>query len=384
MIVSLLLLTSCWDRNELTEMGIVAAIAIDKNSKTGEYEITSQFLRPAAESTQAPSPERPYLLVSNTGKTIFEAKRKSNQTTDRQGFFAHNKVIIISEQIAREGLTPVLDSFQRGKEIRGHVWLCIAKGVEAKEILDIKSDNIARIPAIYLDSLISHAEQGSATLNILNYTKKTLAAGIDPVAGVLTIEPMDIEPFQRIRLSGGAAFHKDQLKGFLNEKEVRGYQWITAEKEAKTGAISLPSLLENEKFVSVEVREVSSNIKPIVQGADQISFAIEVYQEGRITELQAIGQFEDRKQHADYLKSMEEENKKLIEEEIELVMNKAQKELQSDIFGFGSALNKDYPDVWNKVKDRWSDIFPTVPYTVNATVEIPSTLLMQGPFQPEP
>jgi spore germination protein KC len=382
-IIFVLLLTGCWDRNELTEIGMVAAIAVDKDSKTGGYEVTSQFLRPAAESTLTPSPERPYLLVSTTGNTIFEAKRKSNQTTDRHGFFAHNKVVIISEEVAREGIMPVLDSMIRGKEVRGHVWLCIARGVKAKEILDIKSDNIARIPAMYLDSLNRNAEQGTATLNLLTYFKDTLGQGINPVAGVLTIEKTDTEPFERVRLLGGAVFHEDRLKGFLDEKEIRGYHWITSTEAAQTGVLSFPSELEKGKFVTVEVREVQATIKPEVKGEADISFTIEVYEEGRITAEQAIGQFEERKQHVDYLFQVEEENKKLIEEEIDLVVKKAQKEFKADIFGFGRALNKDYPQVWNKVKDNWDEIFATVPYTVNAEVEIPSSMLIQGPFQPE-
>ncbi|MFC0559444.1 Ger(x)C family spore germination protein [Halalkalibacter alkalisediminis] len=382
-IILVLLLAGCWDRNELTEIGIVAAMAIDKDPDTGEYEVTSQFLRPAAESTQTPSPERPYLLVSHTGKTIFEAKRNSNQTTDRHGFFAHNKVVIINEELAREGLLPIIDSFKRGKEIRGHVWLCIAKGVDAKEILGVKSDNIARIPAMYLQSMINNAEQGAATINILNYFKQTLGEGIDPVAGVLTIESIDTEPYERVKLTGGAVFKKDQLKGFLNENEIRGYNWIKGEGPANTGAISLPSLLEEGKFVTVEVRDVSAQIKPKVDGNDQISFTIDVYQEGRITAQQAtVGPFEDRKQHVDYLKLIEEENQKLIEDEIHLVVEKAQKEFQSDIFGFGRALEKEYPKVWQNVKDNWSETFAHVPYTINADVEIPSSMLLQSPFEP--
>lgn len=57
-------LVGCWDVQELTELGIVTAIAIDKDEETGEYILTSQYLRPSAESTFAPSQEEPFLIVS--------------------------------------------------------------------------------------------------------------------------------------------------------------------------------------------------------------------------------------------------------------------------------------------------------------------------------
>ncbi|WP_227937544.1 Ger(x)C family spore germination protein [Alkalihalobacillus deserti] len=378
----LLLVTGCWDRRELTEIGIVSALAIDKNPDTGDFEITSLFIRPSAESTQTPSPERPFLLVTTTGKTIIEAIRKSSQTTDREGFFAHNKVIIINEQIAKEGLIPVMDTFQRGKDIRGYVWLCIAKGTEAKNVLQIKSDNISRIPANYLNSLIENAEEEAAKINFLTYNKEALSEEKDPVAGVLSIEKIEKEPFERVKFSGGAVFQKDKLKGFLTERETRGYHFVTGEGPANQGVISLPSVLEKGKFVTIEVRNVTSQIKPEVKG-NQISFTIEVKQEGRIAEQQATGQFKDRKEQVDYFRKIEEENKKRIEEEVNLVVKKAQQEFQTDIFGFGRALNKDYPDVWNNVKDNWDERFADVPYTVNANVDITSSLLLQGPLEPK-
>ncbi|WP_209121597.1 Ger(x)C family spore germination protein [Alkalihalobacillus sp. BA299] len=381
-VVLILFLAGCWDRKELTEIGMVAALAIDQNPKTGEYEVSSQFLRPAAESTQTPSPERPFLMVTTSGKTIFEAMRGTNKTTDRKGFFAHNKVIIINERVAKEGLIPVLDALQRGKEIRGYVWLCIAKDVDASKILEMKSDNIARIPAKYINSLIDNAEQEAAKINILTFQKKMLASGIDPVAGVFITEKTVTEPFERIKLIGGAVFQKDKLKGFLNDKETRGYHWVTEEKAAQLGAVSLPSLLEEGKFVTVEVRKVRSQIKPEVKGENQFSFTIEVKEDGRITDQQASEKFEDRKQQVDYFRKIEAENKKLIEEEIDLAVKKAQ-QYKTDIFGFGQALNKENPEVWNKVKDNWEEIFADVSYEVNANVDITSSVLLQGPLQPE-
>ncbi|MGO4887550.1 Ger(x)C family spore germination protein [Anaerobacillus sp. MEB173] len=378
-----LFVTGCWDRQELTEIGIVSAVAIDKNPDTGEYEITAQFLRPAAESTQTPSPERPFLLVTTTGKTIFEAVRKTNQTTDRRSFLAHNKVIIISEEVAKEGLVPVLDPFQRGKEIRGYVWLCISKGINGKEILGIKSDNIARIPANYLNSLIDNVENNAATINMLTYFKEVLGEGKDPVAGVLSIEKTKTEPFQRVKLSGGAVFQKDKLKGFLNEMETEGYHWVTGNGNADTGVITLSLGEEEGQFVTVEILNVSAKTIPEVNGENQISFTIDIDEEGRLTDQEMIGQFKERKEQLDFLKEVEEENRKTIEEEINAVLKKAQQDYQADIFGFGETLSKEYPDVWNKVKDNWDERFPEVAVTVNVNIEITSTVLLQGPMEPK-
>jgi len=85
-IISLLLLSGCWDRNKLIDIGIVVGMAIDKDPDTGEFTLTSQYLRPAAESTQTPTPDPPFLMVPTTGKTIPDIMRKANQTIDRKNF----------------------------------------------------------------------------------------------------------------------------------------------------------------------------------------------------------------------------------------------------------------------------------------------------------
>ncbi|WP_102345050.1 Ger(x)C family spore germination protein [Bacillus sp. Marseille-P3661] len=381
-ILCILLLSGCWDRKELNQIGIVAAIGIDKDQDTGDFLFTSQVLKPAAESTQTPSPDKPFLLVSTTGKTIFEAIRKTNQIVDRRGFYAHNKVIIISEELAKEGLLPILDSFQRGKEIRGYVWIGITKDTSARKILETKTMGVSRIPANFLKNVFENTPHhlNSTSINMLSYYKDSLAEGIDPVAGVLNIEDNENSSQKKnVKLSGGAVFKGDKLVGFLNDSETRGYRWVKGDIE--TGAISLPSLLHENKYATVEVTKMDATIKPEVNG-ERISFTIDITQEGLLTEQQATETFESSKQLVDYLDALEKENKKIIEEEINKAINKAQS-LQADIFGFGTTLNKEDPDTWNRVKEDWSERFAEVPYSLNVNVNITSSGLMKGPFKPE-
>ncbi|KAA9028543.1 Ger(x)C family spore germination protein [Niallia endozanthoxylica] len=382
--LSILLLSGCWDRKELKEIGIVGAIAIDKDPETGEFILTSEILNPAAQSSQNPSPGKPFLLETTTGKTIFEALRKTNQMVDRKSFYAHNKVIIVSEELAREGLISVLDSFYRGKEIRGYVWICITKETSARKILEAENVGVSRIPANFLKNVFEQTAShlNSVSTNMLTFYKDALEAGTNPVAGVLLLEEKDKDKHSQksnIRLSGAAMFKKDKLIDFLNESETRGYRWITG--DIKTGAISLPTDLQEGKFVSVDVVSMNAKIVPDVKG-EQISFSIHITEEGKVTEQQATVKFNDSKQQIRFLEALEEENKKVMEEEIKQVIEKAQA-FQTDIFGFGSALNKKYPEIWNQVKDEWPERFADVTYSLHVKVNITSSGLMKGPFKPE-
>lgn len=380
----MLILTGCWDRRELNQLGIVSAIGIDKDPDTEEYILTSHVLKPSELSVQNSSSRKPYNVVTTTAKTIFEAIQKSNNLSDREGFYAHNKVIIVSEELAKEGLLPILDSFKRGKEIRGYNKLFISKNSQAIDLLTLKSSGINPIPGNMYDDLAKNTNHqfGSTSINIINYYKDTIESGIEPVVGVLQIEENKSNPTEKvIRITGGAAIKNDKLAGYLDETETSGYQLIKG--DISTGVISLPSVLEKNKFVSIEVINTNSKIKPEVKSGE-VSFTIIVNIEGRLTEQQSnIIKFKEREQQVKYLNKLEEVAEKQIEEEINTVVKKAQQDFKTDIFGMGKSLFKENPAAWMNVKENWPETFAQVPFKVTAKVNISSSTLFKGPFVPE-
>ncbi|MFC0027619.1 Ger(x)C family spore germination protein [Neobacillus cucumis] len=375
----LLLLTGCWDRTELKQLGIVMGVAIDKDPDSGEFIVSTQMLRPGAISTQMPSSEKPVEKVVTTGKTIFEAIRNSNLEFDRKGFYAHTKVIVIGETLAKEGLLPVLDFFQRGKEVRGYVYVCIAKNTQANEILGIERGGIESIPAFRIRDMIEDTkfQLKAAQINLLNFYKESMGSGIEPVAGVLKIEK-DKFSKKHVKLSGGAVFNKDKLVGYLNEHQTIGYRWCKS--DVQSGAVSIPSPVNENRYESVEVKKADTTIKPQLKGKE-ISFIINVEGVGIITEQEVMKPLEDNTKKLEHTQKTEEKMNKQIEKDIKLAIEKAQKEFHADIFGFGRALNKEEPKVWNAIKEDWNDRFAEVPYTVNVHFKIKTTGLMRGPSQ---
>jgi spore germination protein KC len=380
-ITCLALLTGCWDRTELKELGIVLGIAIDKDPETGEYILSSQMLRPSALDAQSSSSAPPFERVVTTGKTIYEAIRKANLEFDRKGFFAHNKVILIHEDVAKEGMLPVLDSFKRGKQVRGFVYICITKDAQARKILESTTTGMESQPSIHLKNMIDNADFQftAAKIDLLNFYKQSLSSGMDPVVGVFEFEENNVSK-KHVKLSGGAVFSKDKLVGYLTEKETRGY--LLGKGKVESGALSIPSPIDEERYESIEVKKASAKITPKIIG-DKISFTISVTAEGIIVEQQATGKFKSIAEQLDYMKKLEDKMKQLMKDEINMAIEKAQKQLKADIFGFGSSINKEYPKAWKKVKTDWIKQYPDVPYTVNVKFSINTTGTMKGLFQPE-
>lgn len=75
-------------------------------------------------------------VLTSTGDTIFDIERSLAIREGRQDFYGHLKIIIISEEVAREGIEPVIDFFSRRREVQQNIQLAIANG-EAREVLSV-------------------------------------------------------------------------------------------------------------------------------------------------------------------------------------------------------------------------------------------------------
>jgi len=384
MILSTLLLTGCWDRREINDIGIVVAVGLDKDDVTGKILMTSQVVRPGSLKKEGGGQSSsPVEIITTQGNTIAEAVKNISQQFDRIAFFAHVKVLVISEQLAKEGLLPLIDFFMRNSNTRNLAWLIIAKDGKAKDIL-ITNYGIENVQATYLDNMITNKGENSevSTPDVLTYLK-AIASENNPIGGVMEIVEQPTMPTkekkpsttQGVQLSGTAVFKKDKLVGYLDKMETRGLNWVTGKVE--NTIINIPSPNKNDKLIAIAITKASRNITPkMING--EISFTIEVKVDGNIAELQDTAHyFKD----PDSFATLEKKQNEMIEREIKTTLDKVQMELGSDILGFGSAYSKKYPQEWKSIKDDWDTIFPSVSYEVKVDAKLRRLGLILKPIK---
>jgi spore germination protein KC len=157
------------------------------------------------------------------------------------------------------------------------------------------------------------------------------------------------------------------LVGWLNDEETRGILWIRNEFESGVIAVSIPKKKGGGR-ISAQIWKVSTKIKPIIHNG-KLKIKIETY--GGIEIFENSSKLDlGNPTVLDTLQSMYEKD---VETRIQLTLDKAQKKLKSDIFGFGQAVNRSYPKMWETdYKKRWNNIFP------NLEVEVDSHITVQG------
>lgn len=395
-LLMLLTVGGCWSRREVEDLAIVMIIGVDKVKIKGmeQFRWTFRVVRPGQLAKGGESGgggggggTLPVSwLASSLGDTPFEADRNFASRSPRRTFMAHSQVIIIGEQLAKEGLHEVLDIFLRHKDIRLRNWVVVTKG-EAIELMTAEPE-LETLLSEEMSQLISisgpRLSEGTA-LDLKDFALVLLSPGIDPVtAWMELLTPpetrtmaeggMEAKPVPKtVRYHGGAVFRKDKLVGFLGDHHIMGYLYIKG--QAKGGVIPYRLPGEKEKSFAYSIVRSSSEIKPVIKEG-KISFEIKIDSEGDLAEsLETKGIAKQ-----EIIQEMEQSLQSVIKLYAESALYQAQKKYQADIFGFGATLHRKEPKIWKQVEQDWYSIYPDIPIKVTVKAKIRRTGMISDPL----
>lgn len=367
------LLSSCWSSRQLNELAIATAIGIDKLGD--QYLVSVQLIVPSAISNvKGSATGTAVTTIRSTGDTIFEAIRRMTKDTPRRVYMSHLRIIIFSEELAREdGLLDTLDFFSRDHEYRTDFFLGIAKDINAYKLLDITTP-IERIPANRIFAMMENAQDAfgaSRAINIDTFLGKGIEHGTSGILPGMVLQGEHSEGLKkqnidrvklknRVTMEGMAVFNKDRLVGWLDEQESIGLNFI--QSEIKNTIVSFP--FKGEK-ISIELMRVKGKVKPSHHDENP-KFTIEITGEGNI----ADAPLRQDINNVNTISQIEGALNKDIKTSVEKTVRKLQKDIKSDAVGFGDALRKNDPKLWNQLKGNWNEIFNEVPFEVNVKVNI--------------
>jgi spore germination protein KC len=381
-IFPIIVLTGCWSGNEVNTLAITACIGIDKVEKG--YLVTDQVINPKAIASKRVTNESPVYLYSTEGVDLDETIRRLTTQSSRKIYNAHLRMVVFGENIAKDGIKDILDYFLRNYQYRTDFYFVVAKDTTAHEVLSVLTP-LDTIPGIEMyNSLKISSEEWASTnsIRIIELVNSIIADGKNPVITGIEITSSEIntkstealkqnhEPNKLLYASLGA-FKKDKLVGWLDEDESKGYKYITGNVKSTVGY----AYYGDKVKISSEVLNAKSVIKAsLVNGKPDIDVEINA----KINVKAIDGEFDISK---------EENKKRLIEideNKIKLfcnkVVSKAQKDLKTDIFGFGEAIHRKYPEMWAKIKDNWNNEFVDLPVSITVKVKINQIGQITKPF----
>ncbi|MCL6459341.1 MAG: hypothetical protein K6T85_15180, partial [Gorillibacterium sp.] len=194
-------LPGCWDYKEINDLMIVAGVAIDKNEKNDNLELTIEAVQIEGSKNSAPKSQ----TNSLTGNNMFGVVRSMISLTGQRLYWSHAKTIIISEQLAREGMTGVIDWYTRDTETRSDVNMYISTAKTAKEIFASQSSS-NKIISFEMDHLMRIEGALSTAPDIQIWDFVDLLGSEGSACIVPTVYLKEEKDKSKIRVSGLAIF----------------------------------------------------------------------------------------------------------------------------------------------------------------------------------
>lgn len=350
------LTTGCWSAHEIDELAFIAAMGIDREGDLVKLTVQIIVGSVGGEGGGGSGADSPVWVTSTTGNTLSEAVFSLHRVVSKVPFWSHSTIMIIGEDMARNGIAEIIDWTARDRQIRNRIRVAVALG-KAEDILKVEP-KMDQLPAEYIESLI---RQGTNTgfiprselyhLRIAYANRPRMqillpllqpqpqedtggrAGGKTPAAGTDGEGGDGEQKAESIELIGSAVFRDDKMVGQLDIYETRGISWLKG--SVRTTLLTINRV---EGQVTQQVEFASVRYRSAQQG-QQAGLLARISQDGTLKAWPLAAQ------HGitpTILKQLEGDLVAQIEGEIRSALAKTQ-ELGADVAGLGERLRRVNP-----------------------------------------
>lgn len=359
-IIFTIFLSGCWDMVEINQRLFVSSIGVDLYEEKGMNKLLVTYVYPNINAIgKNPTEDKKKFVVSTPCSSIFQAGKEFSTNVEFPFYYKHLKVLILGKDVLEdEKLTRgIIDELNRDTKINKKLLLLVAED-SAKEILESKPPQ-----GQITDGTIYNILRDNRSAS--RFTPQTLTNMITELdCNGVSIIPRGRKRGGEMSISGAAIIKNYQFVGWVGEKENRAISLIKDKVEQEL--IDMPY---KDGAISYTVTRVHSNKKVYVDEdiIANIFIKLEGYLQGYKMDNQ-INVFRN-----EVLLDMERALEKQIEKEIVETLNLLQNKYNADVIGIGEHLSKFYPKTWNKVQDKWEEIFPEVKFNVDVKINIRRT-----------
>lgn len=393
-IMTCIILPSCTGGRETNKLAIVTSIGVDIEDE--KVIITFEVVNPTANSTGTTavngSNSQSFVYPQGIGNTVREAINEISLHFDKRIFLAHSNLLIFGEEFTKRGISDFMDFFLRDNEPREDMYIVVAKGAKAYDIIGVRA-GLGRASGNYLYDILNNFPQNGKSINISvsEYYRYYYDVGNEPVIGVVQtkeVRRIDKEKQEEgskvtvLDVRGGAVLKRDYLVGYFTEDEMIGFNFIVNEMRRGSIVFKVPNELTKDniiigkpgEFTTVNIlKSRSKNDISVVNG--KIHLIINVKLRGALNEEdQAINI-----RNPEVMKEIEKACSEKVKEIISATLNKGQKEFRQDNFSIGISVHQQHPELWKKISEDWHSIFTEISYDVNVETTIVKSGLINTP-----
>lgn len=389
LLVISLLLTGCWSRRELEDLGFATLLAIDRAGE-GQIEVSVQLAITGANGggemggDEGGGADAPVWTLSQTAPNLTSALQQFNTITGKHPYWAHTVAIIIGEELAANGIAPILDHILRSRSFRFSTLVMVSKG-PAKDLLEIRP-KLSKMPAAHVQELNKTAFETSISVRrtLFDVLQALLddasCAPVMPLLQASLASDKEAQPTEStegegeedksLSMQGLAAFQGDKLLSMLDPIDSRSVLWLRGESKRSNIVVEVPG-----RGYVVQGQIYARRVLKLKQDGDLLHAKIIVYQDGDLIE-HSLDQTE---LDSNAIKELDTLLTAHIKENLDASLKMIQEELQADILGIGDYAYRLHPAFFKSVD--WQAYFPTMPIEIEVHASFRRTgEMLQSPL----
>ena len=421
-LILILSFSGCYDANEPNDYAYVVAIGVDKAKEKNEYEISVQFAKPSqisgGASEQGGTGGETLGLVTVEAPTIYSGINVANNIVSKRFQLSHTKIIVISEEIAKDGMNDIIDTIVRSSDLRPNMYIAVAKGGAKEYLASVKPEmeiNPVKYYQLIFENDAAEFVPKSVSQNIYFYINSKERDVILPLVSKSNEEPKEKSDNKGQEKNGSNDEQENNIDLPKTDAETNyeGFEYmmkeyiagnIVANKKNKSEAMGM-AVFDEDKMVG-ELHDIETELYNIVNGTFKTNYntfynyknpdvpivmqtrqykppkitvktennspkiSIDISMEGSLISVSGDTLVEED------IYDYEEEIEKYIEEALGKFLNKTSKELGTDIFGFGVHAKKNFYDYKKFMDYNWDEAYKRAEFKIDADFTIRRTGLV--------
>lgn len=387
-VLCIVTLSGCYDNNEIEDLAYVIAIGIDEADENS-FTLTFQTAVPksiAGGSSGGGGGEITNIMSFKTDNFLSGLK-KASEYMSRQIDLSHTKIIAVSENIAKEGITAFLKGLQQNMEIRPNVNIIVASE-GAKKYIESIQPKLSSNPTKYYTLLFKSYETDFLVpdIQLEDYLYRVNNYGVQPVAvytetdkAINENKPTGDEESKKsegesekstdskkenMTIKGLAVFHMDKMVGKLDSEKSTIFALLSGSNNNVQIEVTDPFDKRFKVLSDIRKGKSSSTKVKIEKGKPKISINLKLNID--VQAMQSDIDYDEPDKAAKLKKAYEDYLNKGLND----LLSKVTYEYKTDIFGFGELAKRNFItiDKWEKAK--WPKIFTQAQYDYKIDVKI--------------
>lgn len=355
--VTSLMLTGCWDSVEINKREYLFAVGIDKNPENLTFTSEIPKINEGSEEQR---------LVYTKDSTNFADFYSTSYLHSEKAISDRlMQVIVLGEDVARDPKTfrKIFDEIQRSPQMNRRVKICIAKG-KAQDIINTEIPSNPIVGRFLSEMLIKLKRENYQ--DIYTFDEAILHLGLTGNAMVPVVEINE----KSLKVERAAIVKEYELIGFLEPMEVETIMLLINPDRANIRNINIEV---DGTTVSLGAVDVSMT-KDIKLKGDKLS--VDYY----ITLYCYIDSFivgNNSLEDKSFLNKIKVEAVKKVSDVASNAIDKMQHTYRSDLLKIKDNLYKFHKADFDKIEDKYDEVFEAADINVHFNMEIKSTGLVK-------